>query len=327
MKQDMKHDLKPEKNTSSFTSMTGKMHNLVKTYQKKIAEKLESYDENAMITDIWDRSGGGGGITKVLEQGTVFDKAGVNTSEVFGEIKAKEAPMFKQLLTHQGVNADNVEGCHFYATGISLVFHPKNPFAPTTHMNYRYFELVGLDEPVWWFGGGSDLTPYYLDENDARHFHLTHKIACDQFDTTFYPKFKARCDEYFYLPHRQETRGVGGIFFDYLNDRNPDEIFKFIELGLTAFIDAYFPIFEKQYKNPFLENHVKWQRQRRGRYVEFNLLYDRGTLFGLKTGGRIESILMSLPSDVSWNYNVDIDQNSDEYNVIKVLKEPRSWVD
>lgn len=211
--------------------------------------------------------------------------------------------------------------------GISLVLHPYNPFVPTTHANYRYFECERENgEQLWWFGGGADLTPYYLFEEDAVHFHRTFKSACDQHDFDYYPRFKEECDRYFYLPHREEARGIGGIFYDYLNHSSKENLFQFSMTVGNAFLRAYFPIVQKRERMPYTWDQKKWQLQRRGRYVEFNLIYDRGTLFGLKTKGCIESILMSLPAEVRWDYNIQPTLGSSEELLVNVLKSPRNWV-
>jgi len=211
----------------------------------------------------------------------------------------------------------------FFACGLSSVMHPKNPMAPTMHFNYRYFETDG---GVWWFGGGSDLTPSYLDVDDVKNFHGTYKKVCDKHDPEYYTKFKAWADDYFKIPHRGETRGLGGIFFDDLNDRTPDEIFAFSKDCLDNVIPAYLPAVAKHKDDDFNQKQKEWQQMRRGRYVEFNLVYDRGTVFGLKTGGRIESILMSLPETARWEYNHQVKEGSPEAEIMDAFKNPREWV-
>jgi len=305
------------------------MHSLVSTIQTAICTALESEDTHKFHTDIWTRPGGGGGVTRVLENGTTFEKAGVNVSEVHGTLSTpSELDMFKTLIQRVSPHlATQLEGATFYATGVSLVIHPKNPHVPTTHANYRYFELTTpTKETVWWVGGGADLTPYYLDEADATHFHACHKNACDTLSKTTYADYKKACDAYFYLPHRQETRGVGGIFFDYVNHYPKDVLATFIQSCANAFIEAYIPIVTAKKNTPITPSQREWQLYRRGRYVEFNLLYDRGTLFGLKTNGRIESILMSLPNLVSWKYDHHPTPNTPEAQLIDVLQTPREWV-
>ena len=211
----------------------------------------------------------------------------------------------------------------FFACGLSSVMHPKNPFAPTMHFNYRYFETDG---GIWWFGGGTDITPSYLNEDDMQHFHGTYKTTCDKHDAEFYPKFKKWADDYFYIPHRGETRGLGGIFFDDLNDRNPDDLLAFAKSCLESVVPAYVPIVGKHKDDIYTQQQKEWQLMRRGRYVEFNLVYDRGTVFGLKTGGRIESILMSLPETARWEYDHKVHSNSEEAKILQVFKQPRDWV-
>lgn len=211
----------------------------------------------------------------------------------------------------------------FFACGLSSVMHPRNPFAPTMHFNYRYFETDG---GAWWFGGGTDITPSYLDEADMKHFHGTYKTACDKHDKEFYPKFKKWADDYFTIAHRNETRGLGGIFFDDLNDRDPEKLLAFAEEGLKAVVPAYGPIVTKHKNDPFTPAQKDWQQLRRGRYTEFNLIYDRGTIFGLKTGGRVESILMSLPETARWEYDHHPAAGSTEEEIMKLFKNPRDWV-
>ena len=212
----------------------------------------------------------------------------------------------------------------FFACGLSSVMHPKNPFAPTMHFNYRYFETDG---GIWWFGGGTDITPSYLNEDDMKHFHGTYKNICDKHDPEFYPKFKKWADDYFQIPHRGETRGLGGIFFDDLNDRDPEKLLAFAKDGLAGVIEAYGPIVQQHKDKEYTQKQKEWQLMRRGRYVEFNLVYDRGTIFGLKTGGRIESILMSLPETARWQYSHIPEPGSPEAEIMEVFKSPRDWVD
>ncbi len=261
--------------------------------QDGICKAIEKVDGAARFReDLWQRDGGGGGRTRVLEGGAVFEKAGVNFSAVHGE--------FSETLAAQMAAGD---GTKFFATGISLVLHPLNPFVPTVHANFRYLERGAGG----WFGGGTDLTPYYPNLEDVIHFHLTLKNACDQFDASYYPRFKKWCDEYFYVKHRNEARGVGGVFFDYLTaekeNRSLEELFGFVQGVGRAFLPAYLPLAERRRDEPYTERERDFQLIRRGRYVEFNLVYDRGTTFGLETGGRTESILMSLPPVVRWVYD------------------------
>jgi|TARA_Y100000385_G_scaffold33841_1_gene31749 coproporphyrinogen III oxidase len=292
----------------------------IKDLQNTITSKIEAIDCGATFKqDLWERPQGGGGRTRIIENGTVFEKGGVNTSEVFGELP-------KSMQTYFGVKEAN-----FFACGLSLVLHPLNPMVPTVHANWRYFEMYDKQGSLidQWFGGGQDLTPYYLFEEDAIHFHKTCKAACDIHNPLFYPKYKARCDDYFYNPHREEARGVGGLFFDYCKKSPQMQIkdwFNFVTQIGNSFLDAYTPIVEKRKELPYTQAHKDWQEVRRGRYVEFNLVHDKGTLFGLKTNGRIESILMSLPPRVQWRYNHQPEAGSEEEKLIKVLKNPVNWV-
>ena len=292
----------------------------IKDLQNTITSKIEAIDGGATFKqDLWERPQGGGGRTRIIENGTVFEKGGVNTSEVFGELP-------KSMQTYFGVKEAN-----FFACGLSLVLHPLNPMVPTVHANWRYFEMYDKQGSLidQWFGGGQDLTPYYLFEEDAIHFHKTCKAACDIHNPLFYPKYKARCDDYFYNPHREEARGVGGLFFDYCKKSPQMQIkdwFNFVTQIGNSFLDAYTPIVEKRKELPYTPAHKDWQEVRRGRYVEFNLVHDKGTLFGLKTNGRIESILMSLPPRVQWRYNHQPEAGSEEEKLIKVLKNPVNWV-
>jgi coproporphyrinogen III oxidase len=258
--------------------------------------------------DRWTREGGGGGRSRVLTDGSVFEKAGVGFSEVHGDLPADLAK------TLPG------KGTRFYATGVSLVFHPRSPMVPTVHANFRYLEM----ESAAWFGGGADLTPYYLYREDAVHFHSVWQDACKGYAPDAYARFKHNCDDYFYLPHRDETRGVGGIFFDYLKDDLP-HVFAFVRRCGDAFLSAYVPIVERRKGLPYGDAERQWQLYRRGRYVEFNLLYDRGTVFGLKTGGRTESILMSLPPLVRWSYDQHPAPGSREAELVANLK-AQDWL-
>jgi coproporphyrinogen III oxidase len=280
-----------------------------KELQDRICHALESLDGSTFREDVWSREGGGGGRTRVLEQGGVFEKAGVNLSAVAGNLPQEFADKIPRGT-----------GTSFFATGVSLVLHPASPMVPTVHANFRYLEKGDAA----WFGGGMDLTPYYPRAEDAIHFHRTIKSACDRHDSLLYPKFKKWCDEYFFLKHRGETRGVGGIFFDYLDsDREKD--FAFVRSVGDAFLDAYLPIADKRRSESFSERNREYQLYRRGRYVEFNLLYDRGTIFGLETRGRTESILMSLPPLVRWVYDFQPEPGSVEEKNMEFFR-PRDWV-
>jgi coproporphyrinogen III oxidase len=294
----------------------------IKDVQQHICNKIEAIDGLAKFQiDDWSRDGFGGGSTRVISDGAVIEKGGVNYSIVGGELPEALQEKFE------------VEEANFFACGISLVLHPHNPFAPTVHANYRYFELYDSDSGELkdqWFGGGADLTPYYLFDEDAIHFHKTHKEICDQFDKGFYSEFKQECDDYFLNHHRGEARGIGGIFFDYMRpdkETSAQTLFEFAKAAGFGFTDAYLPILERRKDIKFTEEQRYWQEIRRGRYVEFNLIHDRGTLFGLKTKGRIESILMSLPPRVRWDYNFIPEEGSEEAKLIERLKNPINWID
>jgi len=290
--------------------------------QEAICKAVSELDGKEFQQDVWTREGGGGGISRVLTDGNVFEKAGCSLSVVYGSMPQEAL----QSATTRG--ADRAAGyapgerVPFFACGLSSVMHPRNPMAPTMHFNYRYFETDG---GVWWFGGGSDLTPSYLFEEDVSHFHQTYKDVCDKHDDEFYPKFKKWADEYFAIKHRGETRGLGGIFFDDLNDREPDTIFAFSKECLDSVVPSYLPLVAKHKDDDFTQKQREWQQMRRGRYVEFNLVYDRGTVFGLKTGGRIESILMSLPETARWEYNHKVTPGSPEAEILDAFKTPRDW--
>ncbi len=288
--------------------------------QDEICDTLETIDGKAKFKeDAWQREGGGGGKTRILTEGGVFEKGGVNTSIVHGHLP--EA-MQQQL---------NVQHSRFFACGISLVLHPFSPMIPTVHANFRYFELYNTEGVIMdsWFGGGTDLTPSYAFEEDFIHFHTTLKNTCDPFGENLYPQYKKQCDEYFINKHRNnEARGVGGIFYDYLrpqNETHAQELLAFSKANGKTFLKAYLPIVEKRRNLPFGEREKTWQAIRRGRYVEFNLIHDKGTLFGLRTNGRIESILMSLPPVAHWAYDYQPEPNTPEAGLLDCLK-PRDWV-
>lgn len=285
------------------------MAEFIRQLQDEICGALERLDgQGRFREDPWERQGGGGGRSRVLEDGAVLEKAGVNTSVVHGEL---EEAFSKRL---QG------EGRQFWAGGLSLVLHPRNPFVPTVHANWRFIHQGGKA----WFGGGTDLTPYYLFEEDAVHFHRTQKAACDKHDPAYYPRFKAACDKYFHLRHRDEARGVGGIFFEDVGGELERE-FEFVKDAGRSFLPSYLPIAERRKDMPYTEAHRFWQEVRRGRYVEFNLVYDRGTIFGLETRGRTESILMSLPPQVRWRYEYHPEPGTPEAKLVEVLRTPRDW--
>jgi coproporphyrinogen III oxidase len=288
------------------------------TLQDQISEALMSIDSTLeLIEDEWNRDAGGGGRSRVMREGEVFEQAGINFSHVYGP----------SLPPSASANRPELAGRTFQAMGNSLVIHPLNPYVPTTHMNIRFFIAEKDDEvPIWWFGGGFDLTPYYGFEEDARHWHTTAKKACIDFGDDVYAKYKKWCDEYFYLKHRDEPRGIGGLFFDDLNDWGFDRCFEFMQSIGDHFLRAYMPIVERRKDTPYGEREREFQLYRRGRYVEFNLVYDRGTLFGLQSGGRTESILMSLPPRVRWQYNWHPDSGTAEAELYEVYLQPREWV-
>lgn len=292
----------------------------IQQLQDTITSKLEELDGNAKFQqDLWEREEGGGGRTRVIENGSVFEKGGVNISRVHG-------PLPKSMQNYFGV-----EDVHFFACGLSLVIHPKNPMVPTVHANWRYFEMYDKNGNIvdQWFGGGQDLTPYYLFDEDAAHFHTICKKACDANNPEFYPNYKKKCDEYFWNSHRNEARGIGGLFFDYckaIEQTSMVDWYNFVTGVGDSFLEAYAPIVEKRKDLPYSKHQRDWQEIRRGRYVEFNLVHDKGTLFGLKTNGRIESILMSLPPHVQWRYDHHPEKGSEEEKLIAVLQNPKNWV-
>ncbi|KND94629.1 Oxygen-dependent coproporphyrinogen-III oxidase [Tolypocladium ophioglossoides CBS 100239] len=319
---------KREAAVSDDSPMRLRMEKFIKEQQLLIGKELEAVDGAKFRRDEWTRKNGGGGITCVLQDGNVFEKAGVGVSVVYGALP--KPAIQKMRANHKTLDPD-VESLDFFAAGLSMVLHPKNPMAPTVHLNYRYFETANPDgsSQAWWFGGGSDLTPSYLFDEDAIHFHKTLKEACDSHDKTYYPRFKKWCDKYFYNKHRGECRGVGGIFFDDLDEseRDQENTFAFIQDCLRSFIPGYLPILEKRKDMPFTEMEKEWQQIRRGKYVEFNLVHDRGTAFGLNTpGSRVESILMSLPLTASWKYMHEPEPKCREQRLVDVLKEPKEWV-
>ena len=291
----------------------------IQELQDKITSALEKVDGKARFQeDLWEREEGGGGRTRVIENGAVFEKGGANISAVHGALPESMQQYFK------------VQDCDFFACGLSLVLHPKNPMTPTVHANWRYFEMYDASGARIdaWFGGGQDLTPYYLFEEDATHFHKVCKQACDAHHPNFYEDYKQKCDAYFWNTHRNEARGVGGLFFDYCKataEMSLEKWYAFVTEVGNSFLDAYVPIVEKRKDITYTENHRNWQEIRRGRYVEFNLVHDKGTLFGLKTNGRIESILMSLPPTVQWKYDHHPEKDSPEEKLINVLQSPKKW--
>lgn len=318
-----------------------KFERVCRDAQNSICSALEELDGVGKFkTDVWSRSDGGGGVSRVMSGGKVFEKAGVNVAVVYGTMPAEalraatergfnraQNGATKATETAQSISSHQPKKIPFFACGISSVLHPKNPYCPTMHFNYRYFETAG---GTWWFGGGTDITPSYLNDADMKHFHTTYKTVCDKHDPNFYPKFKKWADDYFRITHRDETRGLGGIFYDDLDDREPEKLLEFAKDGLAAVIPAYAPIIREHMNDPYSQRQKEWQQIRRGRYVEFNLVYDRGTTFGLKTGGRVESILMSLPETARWEYNLIpqevYGQNSPEAMITDAFRHPREWV-
>jgi coproporphyrinogen III oxidase len=285
--------------------------------QDEICQSLETADEQGrFMEDRWQREGGGGGKTRII-QGKIIEKGGVNFSAVHGQLPSKIGNALQLPLESQ-----------FFATGVSIVLHPHNPHVPIIHMNVRYFEITTNQKgiaPKWGFGGGIDLTPHYVVEEDARYFHNELKAVCDKHDHDYYPKFKKWADDYFYLPHRNETRGIGGIFFDRLSGDEKMNLFEFVKSVGNAFAPIYTELMKKNSGKSFSEKEKDWQLHRRGRYVEFNLVWDKGTKFGLDTNGRTESILMSLPSTAKWTYNYEIEEKSPEENTLNLLKKGIDW--
>ena len=300
--------------------MKEKFYDYIQDLQDIITSTLEELDGKAVFReDLWERPEGGGGRTRVIENGQVFEKGGVNISKVHGPLAPAMQAYFK------------VGDVNFFACGLSLVLHPKNPMVPTVHANWRYFEMYDREGKTIdsWFGGGQDLTPYYLFEEDAKHFHQVCKNACDRHDPRFYPDYKKKCDEYFWNTHREEARGIGGLFFDYCRaseEKNIEAWYNFVTDVGDSFLEAYVPVVEKRKDLEWTKENRDWQEIRRGRYVEFNLVHDKGTLFGLKTNGRIESILMSLPPHVQWVYDHEPEAGSKEEELVTVLKNPKEWI-
>jgi len=312
----------PSKGENSQPPIKERFSTFIRELQDDICQALEEVDGKATFrADDWEREGGGGGHSRIINDGNIFEKGGVSTSVVHGELPELIRKRFE------------VEQGWFWAGGVSLVIHPWSPMIPTVHANFRYFELYD-DEAMseirdCWFGGGADLTPYYLWDEDAIHFHQVFKKACDLHGAELYPRFKKECDEYFYNDHRGEARGVGGLFFDYLRPtekRSAEDWYDFTTEVGDVFLDSYMPIVQRRKNESYTDEQRYFQEIRRGRYVEFNLIYDRGTLFGLKTGGRTESVLMSLPPRVRWDYDFQVEPGSREAYLIKRLKNPIDWV-
>ncbi|MGZ8557427.1 MAG: oxygen-dependent coproporphyrinogen oxidase [Chitinophagaceae bacterium] len=301
--------------------LKNKWINFIHNLQNIICKGLEAEDGKAFfISDKWERSGGGGGDTRVIAHGKVFEKGGVNTSVVYGDVNDS---MRRQL---------NMDGSKWFACGLSLVIHPLNPYVPTVHANWRYLELYDDNSNIIdsWFGGGTDLTPYYFFEEDAKYFHTTLKGAIDPFGADLYNQYKKECDRYFANTHRNnEMRGIGGIFYDHLrpaDEADAERLFRFQQANGNAFLIAYIPIVNKRKNLTYGEKEIEWQEIRRGRYVEFNLIHDRGTIFGLKTNGRTESILMSLPPRARWAYNFQPEAGSEEDKLLQLCLHPVDWV-
>ena len=320
--------LKKQAPIDDDSPMRLRMEKFVKEQQQVIVKELEKIDGRKFRKDEWDRSTGGGGITCVLQEGNVFEKAGVSVSVVYGTLPK---PAIARMRTDHKKLDPNVDSLDYFATGLSLVLHPRNPMAPTVHFNYRYFETTNPDgsSQAWWFGGGSDLTPSFLFDEDAIHFHRALKDACDAHDKTYYARFKHWCDTYFYNKHRGERRGIGGIFFDDLDETERDQgnCFGFVQSCLKSFLPSYLPILQRRKDMAFTEKEKEWQQIRRGRYVEFNLVHDRGTSFGLHSpGARVESILMSLPLTATWKYMHEPEASTNEQRLLDVLKEPKEWI-
>ncbi len=285
--------------------------------QARIVESLELVDGKNFLHDSWNRPEGGGGTSCLLEEGNVFERAGVGFSHVLGS----------KLPPAATIAHPEAAGRSWEAMGVSLVLHPRNPYVPTVHMNIRFFVAEKEGEtPIWWFGGGMDLTPYYGFADDCVHFHRTNKSALDAFDAAYYPEFKKHCDEYFYLKHRKEPRGIGGIFFDDFNELGFERSFELQRAVGDSFLQAYLPIVQRRKESPYTENERDFQAYRRGRYVEFNLVYDRGTLFGLQSNGRTESILMSMPPVVKWRYDWKPDANSPESKLYSEFLIDKDWL-
>jgi coproporphyrinogen III oxidase len=306
-------------NMNSSNINTSNIYNYLQKLQAKIIEAIELVDGKTFLQDSWQRPEGGGGNSCLLEEGNVFERAGVGFSHVLGT----------KLPPAASVAHPEAAGRPWEAMGVSLVFHPRNPYIPTVHMNVRFFVAKAQNETeqdIWWFGGGMDLTPYYGFEEDAEHFHRTNKTALDAFDTSYYPKFKKECDEYFYLKHRKEPRGIGGIFYDDFSELGFERTFDFHRAVGDAFLQAYLPIVQRRKDTPYGERERDFQAYRRGRYVEFNLIYDRGTIFGLQSNGRTESILLSMPPIVKWRYDWKPEAGTAESKLYSDFLVDKDWL-
>ncbi|XP_060786925.1 oxygen-dependent coproporphyrinogen-III oxidase, mitochondrial [Neoarius graeffei] len=305
--------------------MSSRMEMLIMETQAEFCRALQEVDGGTFKVDHWSREEGGGGISCVLQDSKVFEKAGVNVSVVFGHLSEEAA---KQMRSRGKVLKAKDGKLPFIAMGVSSVIHPKNPHIPTVHFNYRYFEVEEADgTKQWWFGGGTDLTPIYINEEDAVLFHSVLRDACDKHNPQYYPDFKKWCDRYFFVRHRNETRGIGGIFFDDLDSPSQEEVFSFVKSCAKTVVPCYLPIVRKHLNDTFTQQEKDWQQIRRGRYVEFNLVYDRGVKFGLATpGSRVESIIMSLPLTARWEYMHEPAQGTKEAEMLEVLRNPKDWI-
>lgn len=306
-----------------MTKMQNLMKECVEEAQKNICNAITKINQKSNTSHPWKATTmQGGGVANIFKGGAFLEKGGVSVSTIKGKVFSEMAKMLK---VDPSIDISNAT---YFATGVSLVLHPHSPFIPTVHANYRYFEIENENREClsWFFGGGQDLTPYYLFEEDAAHFHMTLQKASDKTEEGLYNKLKKAADEYFYLPHRKEHRGIGGIFALKLQDRSQDRFYEWAKSCSSSIIASYMPIVERRMHQSFTEQNKRWQLIRRGRYVEFNLMYDVGTLFGLKSGGETENILMSLPPEVSWDYRFEPKPGSEEEKLLNVIKKPREWV-
>lgn len=304
--------------TSSQQPDISRVESYFRDLQDRISQQFETIEKTPFHEDTWQRDAGGGGRTRVVENGHVIEKGGVNFSLVYGD----------QLPPSATASRPELAGRSFKAMGVSLVIHPRNPKAPTSHANVRFFVAEKQGEPaVWWFGGGYDLTPYYGYAEDCQHWHSVAKQACAPFGDTLYSDYKRWCDRYFYLKHRDEPRGIGGIFFDDLNSLGFEQSFSFVRSVGDSYLDAYMPILQRRIHEPYDDQHRRFQAYRRGRYVEFNLVYDRGTIFGLQSGGRTESILMSMPPHVEWKYDWQPDPGTEEARLYSEFLTDKDWIE
>lgn len=305
----------------AFSPVRVKAERMVRQAQDSICQAIEELDGSHFVEDVWVSPDGSTDYTdRVLRNGNIFQTVAANVAVIHGTFSSETA----RAATGGCLRIDGP--LPFYVASLSLVLHAQNPMVPSGHAHYRYFEAGHETEPErWWFGGGADLTPNYLFEEDAAHFHRIHREVCDRYDLSYYPRFKKWCDEYFHIVHRGERRGIGGIFFDNLNDYDQEALFEFVKASAAAFIPAYLPIVQRRRSMPFTERHLHWRQLRAGRYVEFNLVYERGIVFGLKSGGRVSSILMGLPQQARWEYQHVPSAGSEEARLVEVLRQPREW--